>query len=82
MACGRPLKGAPMFDKLILDDNRFFDSDPTVRGIAWELYANVKDLPIVSPHGHCDPAWFSENPPFPNPTELIVDGLISNPTNR
>ncbi len=61
-----------MSEKLILDENRFFDSDPTVRRIAGELYANVKNLPIVSPHGHCEPAWFSENQPFPDPTELIV----------
>ena len=38
-----------MPEKLFLDDNRFFDSDSTVRRIAGELYANVKDLPIVSP---------------------------------
>ena len=56
-----------MSEKLFLDDNRFFDSDPTVRRIARELYANVKDLPIVSPHGHCEPAWFSENQPFSDP---------------
>jgi glucuronate isomerase len=32
----------------------------------------VKDLPIVSPHGHVDPRLFSENRPFPDPTELIL----------
>ena len=51
---------------------RFFDPDPTMRKIAIELYEDVKDLPIVCPHGHVDPAMFSENQPFPDPTELIL----------
>lgn len=61
-----------MSERLILDENRFFDPDPTIRRIARELYERVKDFPIVAPHGHCDPAWFSENQPFPDPTELII----------
>jgi len=61
-----------MSEKLILDENRFFDSDSTVRNIACELYEGVKNLPIVSPHGHVDPKLFSENKPFPDPTELIL----------
>ncbi|MCJ7812418.1 glucuronate isomerase, partial [bacterium] len=40
--------------------------------IVMELYEGVKDLPIISPHGHCDPKWFAENQSFPNPTELIL----------
>ncbi len=27
----------------------------------------VKGLPIISPHGHTDPAWFALNEPFPDP---------------
>ncbi len=54
------------------NENRFFDPNPTVRSIAFELYNGIKDLPIVSPHGHVDPKIFSENKPFPNPTELII----------
>lgn len=57
---------------LILDDNRFFSPEPGVRRIARELYEGVKDLPIVSPHGHTEPAWFSKNEPFSDPTELII----------
>jgi glucuronate isomerase len=26
----------------------------------------------VSPHGHCDPAWFARNAPFASPAELLV----------
>lgn len=59
-------------EKLVLDENRFFDPDPAVRKIAGQLYEEVKDLPIVSPHGHVDPRLFSENKPFPDPAELIL----------
>lgn len=61
-----------MSEKLALDENRFFDPEPAVQKVARELYEGVKDFPIVSPHGHCDPAWFSENKPFADPTELII----------
>ncbi len=58
--------------RLELNPDRFFDSDPAIRKIARELYEGVKDLPIVSPHGHVDPKIFAENAPFPSPTELIL----------
>ncbi len=61
-----------MSNKLVLDNDRFFDPEPSVRKFARELYEQVKGLPIVSPHGHTEPGWFSENQPFPNPTELIL----------
>lgn len=32
----------------------------------------MKDLPIISPHGHTDPRWFAENEPFPDPAQLFV----------
>jgi len=43
-----------------------------VRAIARTLYTAVKDLPIVSPHGHTDPAWFATNAPFGNASELLL----------
>lgn len=58
--------------KLVLNEDRFFDSDPSIRKAARELYDGVKNLPIVSPHGHVDPKLFAENQPFPDPTELIL----------
>jgi glucuronate isomerase len=61
-----------MKEQLILDKNRFFDPDPSIRRIARELYDEVKDLPIVSPHGHVDPKIFAENKPFADPAELIL----------
>ena len=56
----------------LLDENRLFPTDPAVRKIAKGLFESVKNLPIVSPHGHTDPRWFAENQPFRNPAELFV----------
>ena len=41
-------------------------------GEAEALYQTIKDLPIVSPHGHCDPAWFAQNDAFSDPAALLV----------
>lgn len=57
---------------LVLHPDRYFDADPTVRGIARALYDETKDLPIVSPHGHVDPALLADNAPFPEPTALLI----------
>ena len=40
--------------------------------IAREIYESIADLPIVSPHGHTDPAWFAQNRPFDNATALLL----------
>ena len=56
----------------ILHEDRFFSPVESVRKHAREIYNSVKDLPIISPHGHVDPAIFSENKPFPNPTQLFL----------
>ena len=31
-----------------------------------------ESLPIVSPHGHTQAAWFAKNEPFPDPARLFV----------
>jgi glucuronate isomerase len=36
------------------------------------LYASVRDLPIVSPHGHTQAAWFAKNEAFPDPAKLFI----------
>ncbi|MDD9976960.1 MAG: glucuronate isomerase [Boseongicola sp.] len=36
------------------------------------LFDDICDLPIVSPHGHTDPAWFAEDRPFSDASELLV----------
>src|SRR6185295_16307487 len=45
---------------------------PSARGVARRLYESVKDLPLISPHGHTDPRWYAENAPFPDPAKLLV----------
>ena len=56
----------------LLDDDRLFPTDPGVRKLARDLYAGVRNLPIISPHGHTDPRWFAENACFANPAALFV----------
>jgi glucuronate isomerase len=56
----------------MLDVNRLFPAESSARVVAAKLYETVKDLPIISPHGHTDPRWFAENGPFPNPAALLI----------
>jgi glucuronate isomerase len=55
-----------------LHPDRLFPADAAVRGLARSLYATVKDLPIVSPHGHTDPQWFADDAPFANASALLI----------
>ena len=57
---------------LRLHPDRLFSPEPTQRAVARRLYAAVRELPIISPHGHTDPAWFATNAPFANPTDLLL----------
>ncbi|MEZ5998995.1 MAG: glucuronate isomerase [Hyphomonas sp.] len=61
-----------MAARLELHADRLFPVSPTERGIARELYQSIRALPIVSPHGHTDPAWFALNQPFPDPANLLI----------
>jgi glucuronate isomerase len=56
----------------LLDADRLFPLEDRARGIARALYGTVRDLPIVSPHGHTDPRWYAENAAFPDPARLFV----------
>jgi glucuronate isomerase len=58
--------------KKMLDENRLFPADSASRSVAVKLYETVRDLPIISPHGHCDPRWFADNEAFPNPAALFI----------
>src|SRR6266436_2396518 len=69
----RPLQGPTMGRSLHLHPQRFFPADPQVRSIAARLYAAVEGLPIVSPHGHTDPRWFSGNEPFADAAPVATD---------
>ncbi len=57
---------------LSLHPDRLLPPEPGMRAIARRLYAQVAALPIVSPHGHTDPAWFAGDVPFANATELLL----------
>jgi glucuronate isomerase len=55
-----------------LHDDRLFPAEPSIRAVARALYADVRDLPIISPHGHTDPSWFALNQPFSNAADLLL----------
>jgi glucuronate isomerase len=60
------------FQPLVLHQDRFFDSDPSIRNVARALYDETREMPLVCPHGHVDPALLNENTPFPEPTALLI----------
>lgn len=56
-----------------LAPDRCFDADPAQRQIARALYNSVKDLPIVSPHGHVPPALLADPAArLGTPAELFI----------
>src|SRR3712207_1316404 len=57
---------------LTLHPDRLLPPDPTTRAIARELYDAVRDLPIISPHGHVPPQWLADDVPFSDPTSLLL----------
>jgi len=57
---------------MMLNDDRLFPADPTTREIARRLFAGIRKLPLISPHGHTEPRWYAENTPFPDPAQLLV----------
>ena len=57
---------------LNLHPGRLLPVEPATREIARNLYASVKDLPIISPHGHTDPEWWATDDNFGNATELLL----------
>jgi glucuronate isomerase len=56
----------------LLHEDRLFPADPTLRTLAKRLYGEVRDLPIVSPHGHTQAGWFARNEAFSDPATLLV----------
>lgn len=55
-----------------LHEDRALPPEPVTRAIAREIYREVKDLPIVSMHGHVPVEWLAEDAPFPDPAQLLV----------
>src|SRR3954470_6789433 len=57
---------------LALHPDRLLPVDPGTREIARRLYAAVRELPVISPHGHVDPRVLLDDEPFPDPATLFV----------
>jgi glucuronate isomerase len=57
---------------MLLHEDRLFPSESSALKVARSLYAHIRNLPIVSPHGHTQAAWFATNEPFPDPATLFV----------
>lgn len=56
----------------MLNKDRLFPANPYTRDIARNLFAEVEKLPLICPHGHTEPKWFSENESFPDPAQLLI----------
>jgi glucuronate isomerase len=57
---------------MLINEDRLFPAEAATRKIAKALYAHVRTLPIISPHGHTQADWFVRNEPFPDPAKLFV----------
>jgi glucuronate isomerase len=57
---------------LTLHADRLLPPEPGVRAVARRLYDEVRDLPIISPHGHVDPALLLDDTPFADPAALFI----------
>jgi glucuronate isomerase len=57
---------------MLIHEDRLFPAESGARRVARDLYAHIKGLPLVSPHGHTQAAWFAKNEPFPDPAKLFV----------
>jgi glucuronate isomerase len=57
---------------MLIHEDRLLPADPATRKIANALYAHVRSLPIVSPHGHTQAGWFARNEAFADPAKLLV----------
>lgn len=61
-----------MIKPLLVSPDRLFPPDPAQRAIARRLFELAEPLPILSPHGHTNPAWFAANRGFCNPSETLI----------
>lgn len=66
-ARGATHRPSPGVSSWALDPDRCFSPVPSVRELARELYAEVRELPIVSPHATSCPS-FCPTPRHASPT--------------
>ena len=57
---------------LTLNPDRLFPREPSALEISRRLFTIVESLPIISPHGHTDPNWFSNNQNFDDAASLLL----------
>ena len=57
---------------LVLHPDRLLSPDPGVRRLARSIFDRTRALPIVSPHGHCDPWTLAKDAPFADPAAELV----------
>lgn len=62
----------PVGAGLAPDDDRLLPAEPTLRAIARELYQQIRELPLVSPHGHIEASVLARNERLPDPATLFV----------
>jgi len=62
-----------MASTVSLPEDRYFGPDSRQKKIAQALYAAVKDLPLLCPHGHVDPRMFADpDYAFGSPADLLI----------
>ncbi len=59
-------------NKLTLHPDRLLGAEPAALAVARRLYQRVKNLPILSPHGHTDPAWFAADEPLGDAASVLI----------
>ncbi|MDX6242266.1 MAG: glucuronate isomerase [Kribbellaceae bacterium] len=52
--------------------DRLFPADAATRSVARRIYSEVRNAPILSPHGHVDAAVLADNAAFPDPATLLI----------
>jgi glucuronate isomerase len=57
---------------LSLHPDRLFPADPATRAITRRVYAEIRELPILSPHGHVDARILLDDKAFADPATLLV----------
>jgi glucuronate isomerase len=56
----------------MLHPDRLFPPDPSLRALTRSLYEAVRELPILSPHGHVPAQVLAGDEPFGDPTGLLI----------
>jgi glucuronate isomerase len=57
---------------LTVHPDRLLPTEPGVRDLARRLYSAVRELPIISPHGHVRPRILLDDTAFTDPTSLFI----------